>query len=192
MERAWCVLLEDEMCKELAVIVWWGRSECSQRTTTQGLGVRRNAACMQGKGDLKVLRSGWAYTVWSEQKNWHVLVMWPVLRRAFQKDNRGKGLHAIAYLLALMRRAWNLSLRWRLSWHITRGCIRTCRRRRSNWTLCVSSWSLQAPSTSSLKFDHWQVSTMNTDISVNAKTDVCLMFCIVFCVSFDFSNHVFP
>jgi len=107
--------------------------------------------------------------------------MWLALIRAFQKDNWGKGLPAIAYLWP-----WdscNVSTRWRMPWHCTKGWIRTCRVRCRNQRLHVSSWSLQAPSTSSLSYDHFQHSTRNTDILIDAKTHIYLIFCIVFYVS---------
>jgi hypothetical protein len=93
--------------------------------------------------------------------------------------------------LALMKHFCNVSTRWRMPWHCTKGWIRTCRVRCRNPRLCVSSGSLQSPSTT-MSYDHFQHSTRNTDISINAKTNVYLIFCIMFYVSFGVSNPVFP
>jgi len=182
-----CVLLEDEVHEELAV-TWWGRRHCSYKTIMQDLGVRRKTEFIARKG-------------WFENINkWTILhnVKW--IEDLAYSDNVVDTKQSISerYLrkrttcrsipLALMRHLCNVSTRWMISWH----CVRTCRVRCRNQRLHICSWSLEAPSTSLLSYDHLEHSTMNTELSINAKTDVYLIFCIMFCVSFGVSNPVFP
>lgn len=171
---------------------WWGRRHCSYRTIMQDLGVRRKTEFMGRKGWFENIKK-WTIlhnVKWIEDLAYSDNVVGTNQSISERYLRKRATCHSIP--LALMRHLCNVSTRWMMSWHCTKGCIRTCRLRCRNRRLRNCSWSLQAPSTSSLSYDHFQHSTRSTDISVNAKTDVYLIFCVVFCVSFGVWNPVFP
>lgn len=82
----------------------------------------------------------------------------------------------------LLKCVWNFCLRWRLSWYYRRRCVRTCRRRHSNWVSHLSLWVLSLPLFYALCIT-WSLWQLSARILTSFHLIRTLLFCIIFNVS---------